>query len=196
MSLTQSHIAERATILAWHGTAPRFGNHVVVLDGARIVGDVSLGDEANIWYNVVARGDINYIRIGATTNIQDNCVLHVGRDEHAPLIIGARVTVGHAARLHGCTIEDETLIGISATVLDGAVVQTHAMVAAGTVVPPRMVVESGTLVAGVPARVIRRLRQEEIDDLAASARRYAGWADEYAAITPGAPPPPAFRSQS
>lgn len=163
------------------------------MDGARVVGDVAIGTDASIWYNAVIRGDVNWVRIGEATNIQDNSVLHVTHDRF-PLSIGDRVTVGHAARLHGCTIEDECLIGIGAVVLDDAVVRTHSMVAAGAVVPPGMVVEGGTLVAGVPARVIRTLRDEEIADLPRSALRYVEYALRHRATLEGSPVPSRFRA--
>ncbi len=175
-----ARIAQGATLRSLGDRRPAVGADVVIMEGVRVVGDVRLGDGVNLWYNTVIRGDVHWVRIGDDTNIQDNSVLHVTHDRF-PLTIGARVTVGHAARLHGCTIEDESLIGIAATVLDGAVVERHAMVAAGAVVVPGTVVESGSLVAGVPARVIRRLRDEEIADLPMSARRYRGYAAEHAA---------------
>lgn len=164
-----------ATVRTYKTLAPRIADDVVILDGVRIVGDVEIGEGSSIWYNSVIRGDVHYVVIGAQTNIQDNSVLHVTHDRF-PLTIGDNVTIGHAARLHGCTIEDETLIGIAATVLDGAIVETHAMVAAGAVVPPGHVVRSGTLVAGVPAKVIRTLTDEEIEDLPRSAERYRKYA--------------------
>lgn len=149
------------------------------MEGVRVVGDVRLSDGVSLWYNTVIRGDVHWVRIGADTNIQDNSVLHVTHDTF-PLLIGERVTVGHAARLHGCTIEDETLIGIAATVLDGAVIRHHSMVAAGAVVPPGMIVETGTLVAGVPARPIRNLREDEVANFTESAARYRAYAREHA----------------
>lgn len=146
-----------------------------IAPGAVVLGQVTVGEWASIWFNCTVRGDVHWISIGEHTNIQDNSVLHVTHDTH-PLCIGARVTCGHAVRLHGCTIEDETLIGIGATVLDGAVVRSGAMVAAGAVVPPGMEVQSGVLVAGVPAKVIRDLRPEERADIPQSAARYVEYA--------------------
>ena len=175
-----ARIAREATLRSLGSRRPVVAEDVVIMEGVRVVGEVHLGRGVSLWYNTVIRGDVHWVRIGEDTNIQDNSVLHVTHDRF-PLSVGSRVTVGHAARLHGCTIEDESLIGIAATVLDGAVVQHHAMVAAGAVVVPGMVVESGTLVAGVPARVIRRLRDEELADLPASARRYRDYAAEHAA---------------
>jgi carbonic anhydrase/acetyltransferase-like protein (isoleucine patch superfamily) len=162
------------TIVPYGDISPTVPESVLVLPGARIIGDVEIGENSSIWYNVVVRGDVNYIRIGSETNIQDGSILHVTRRTH-PLIVGNLVTAGHAVRLHGCTVEDETLIGIGAIVLDGAVVEKHSMVAAGAVVPPGFRVPSGTLVAGVPAKVRRDLRPTEIKDLADHARRYVDY---------------------
>ncbi len=153
---------------------PRIPDSCFLAPGAVVLGQVTLGEQASIWFNCTVRGDVHWIAIGEETNIQDNSVLHVTRDTH-PLFIGARVTCGHAARLHGCTIEDEALIGIGAVVLDGALVRSGSMVAAGAVVPPGMEVPSGMLVAGVPARVIRKLRPEELQDIPHAAARYVAY---------------------
>ncbi len=166
------------SIVAYQGVFPTIPDSVMIAPGARIIGDVVIGERSGIWYNVVIRGDANYIRIGEETNIQDGSVLHVTHETH-PLVIGSRVTAGHAVRLHGCTIEDETLIGIGAIVLDGAVVEERSMVAAGAVVPPGMRVPTGKLVAGVPARVLRDLSAEELASFEESADRYV----EYARVT-------------
>lgn len=163
------------SIVASQGVFPTIPGSVMIAPGARIIGDVVIGERSSIWYNVVIRGDVNYIRIGEETNIQDGSVFHVTHDTH-PLVIGNRVTVGHGVRLHGCTVEDETLIGIGAIVLDGAVVEERSMVAAGALVPPGMRVPSGKLVAGVPARVRRDLGAEELANFAASASRYVEYA--------------------
>ncbi len=173
-------VSPQATVAAYETASgdllhPRIADDAFVFDGVRIIGDVHIGRGSAVWYNCTIRGDVHWVRIGDETNIQDNSVLHVTHDRF-PLSIGNRVTVGHAARLHGCTVEDETLVGISATVLDGAVIRTHAMVAAGALVPPGMEVATGTLVAGVPAKVIRKLRPEEIADLPRSAGRYREYA--------------------
>lgn len=173
-------ISSSATVRSFGSLAPTIAAEVVVLDGVRVIGDVTLATGVSLWYNTVVRGDVNWVRIGSDTNVQDNSVLHVTHDRY-PLLIGERVTVGHAARLHGCTIHDESLIGIAATVLDTAVVESHAIVAAGAVVPPGMVVRSGTLVAGVPAKVIRPLRDDEISYLPESAARYRKYAASHAA---------------
>ncbi len=166
-----------STILPYGELLPQIDQSVFVAPGAVVVGDVTIGQDSSVWFNAVIRGDVNFIRIGVKTNIQDNCTLHVTHDTH-PLVIGNMVTVGHAVTLHGCTVEDLSLIGIGAVVLDGALIETNSFVAAGALVPPGMTVKSGTLVAGVPARVIRELRPEEIADLPASANRYVANAAE------------------
>lgn len=163
------------TILSYEGKTPALADDVFVAPGACVIGDVSIGRGSSIWFNTTVRGDVHFIRIGASTNIQDNSTLHVTHDTH-PLVVGNRVTCGHGVTLHGCTVEDESLIGIGAIVLDGAVVESGAMVAAGALVPPGMVVPAGVLVAGIPARPLRDLRDEERESLAASANRYVEYA--------------------
>ncbi|MFP4112906.1 MAG: gamma carbonic anhydrase family protein [Spirochaetota bacterium] len=164
------------------GRVYRYGTHepdihesVFLAPGAIVIGNVTIGPRASVWFNTTVRGDVHSIEIGEETNVQDNSTLHVTHDTH-PLVIGARVTCGHGVKLHGCTIGDESLIGIGAIVLDGAVVEPGSMVAAGALIPPGMVVKSGTLVAGVPAKTIRSLRPAEREDLAASAARYVEYA--------------------
>jgi carbonic anhydrase/acetyltransferase-like protein (isoleucine patch superfamily) len=168
-----------ATIRSYRDLHPQIHESVVVLDGVRIIGDVTIGSGSSVWYNAVIRGDVHTVAIGVDTNIQDNSVLHVTHDRFS-LTIGDRVTVGHAARIHGCVVEDETLIGIGAIVLDGAIIKRHAMVAAGAVVTPGTIVESGVLVAGVPAKPIRSLTDREIEDLPRSAERYRNYALQHA----------------
>jgi len=126
-----------------------------IAPNATVLGDVTIGDEASIWYGCVVRGDTDKIRIGAQTNIQDLTMVHV--DEGVPCTIGARVGVGHRAIIHGCTIEDECLIGMGAVILNRAVIGTGSVVAAGAVVPEGMLVPPGSLVMGVPGRVVRQV---------------------------------------
>ncbi len=159
----------------YRGASPKIPRSVFVAPGAVVIGSVTIGENSSVWFNCTVRGDVAPISVGSDTNIQDNSVLHVTH-ETGPLVIGNRVTAGHGATLHACTIEDEVLIGMGAIVLDGAVIESHAVVAAGALVPPGLRVHSGTLVGGIPARVIRPLRREEIDDLAASAARYVEYA--------------------
>lgn len=144
----------KAMIYEYKGIRPTLGQGVFLAPGVVLLGDITIGDYANIWFYTVARGDVNFIKIGSQTNIQDHCTLHVTSDNY-PLIIGANVVVGHRAVLHGCVIEDNALVGIGALVLDGARVEEGAIVGAGAVVSPGSVVKSNTLVVGVPARPTR-----------------------------------------
>ena len=127
-----------------------------IAPGAVVIGDVTLGEDASIWYQATVRGDINWIRIGRRTNIQDGCVLHVDSGEW-PTLVGDEVTVGHRAILHGCTVEDRCLIGMGAIVLNGAVIGAGSIVAAGAVVLEGRRIPSRSLVAGIPAKVVRTL---------------------------------------
>jgi carbonic anhydrase/acetyltransferase-like protein (isoleucine patch superfamily) len=154
---------------------PTIHSTAFLAPGAKIVGDVQIGAEASVWFNTVVRGDVNYVKIGARTNVQDCSMLHVTRETH-PLVIGEGCTIGHSVKLHGCVLEDECLIGIGAIVLDGAVVEKHATVAAGAVVTPGARIPSGTIAAGVPAKPLRDLTPEEMGDLPASAERYVKFA--------------------
>lgn len=160
---------------------PRLGRNVFLAPSAVITGDVELGEDVSFWFHTVARGDVNHIRIGARTNVQDGSVLHVTH-ERFPLAIGAGVVIGHGAIVHGCTLEDGALIGIGARVLDGAVVETGAQVGAGAIVTPGMRVPAGHLVMGIPARVKRELSEEERRAIGEIVDRYAALKEEYRAV--------------
>lgn len=151
----------------FNGVTPKIHETAFVAETAAVIGNVEIGPKSSIWYGVVIRGDMNYIHIGANTNIQDGTVIHVDSEgEHwngLPTLIGDNVTVGHRVMLHACTLEDNSFVGMSATVLDGAVVESGAMVAAGALVTPGKRVLKGQLWGGVPARYMRDLRQEEKD---------------------------------
>lgn len=158
-------------------TVPQLAASAYVDDTALVIGDVTLEADVSLWPKVVARGDVNSIHVGARSNIQDGTILHVSHDsEFAPggfaLHIGADITVGHQAILHGCTVEDRCLIGMAATVMDGAVIQSGAIVGAGSLVPPGRTLEGGYLWVGSPARKVRPLRPEEEDFLDYSAAHY------------------------
>jgi len=144
---------------------------VFLASGVKIIGDVKIGQNSSVWYNSVIRGDVHYVKIGEMTNIQDCSMLHVTNGRY-PLSIGNKVTIGHSVKLHGCTLQDLCLIGIGSIVLDGAVVETNSMVAAGAVVKPNFIVPAGKLVAGIPAKIIRDLTDQEINDFEKSALRY------------------------
>ncbi len=151
---------------------PQLAEAVWLAPGCRVIGAVSLAAEVSIWYNAVLRADINNIDIGPRSNIQDNAVIHVVSGPGGGVIIGSEVVVGHNAILHACTIGDQVLVGMGATVLDGAVLESGCIVAAGAVVTPRTRVSAGSLVAGIPAKVIRQLTLEQIADISVQALTY------------------------
>ena len=172
------------TIRAYRDKWPRLGVGVYVDPAAVVIGDVELGDDASIWPFVAVRGDVNFIRIGARTNVQDGAVLHVTHDGPYtpggfPLVIGSDVTIGHGAILHACTVEDACLIGMHATVLDGVRVCRHSMIGAGAMVSPGKVVGEGELWLGNPARCVRKLTDDQIEQLHYSAHHYVRLKNDY-----------------
>ncbi len=144
---------------------PKIDETAFIAENAVIIGDVEIGESASIWYNCVLRGDVNFIRIGARSNIQDGTIIHVSRGERYPMIVEQEVTVGHSATLHGCYIERGSLIGIGAIILDGARIGRNSLIAAGSLVTPNTVIPESSFVLGSPARVKRELSEEEIEDL-------------------------------
>lgn len=164
-------------IYSYNGYEPRVASDVFVAPGVHIIGRVEIGAGSSIWFNTVMRGDINEIKIGCYTNIQDNCVVHV--DSKYPTVIGDYVLVGHKAILHGCTVGSGSLIGMGATLLDGARVGENALVGAGALVREGGDIPAGTLAVGSPARVIRELKPEEIDRIRYVTDIYARRAQEY-----------------
>ena len=165
-------------VRGYEGKEPRFGSRVFVAENAAIIGDVELGNDCSIWYSATLRGDINAIRIGSRTNVQDNCTIHVTHLQW-PTVIGEEVTIGHGAIVHGCTVHRGALIGMGSRVLDGAVVGESALVGAGALVPEGMHVPPRTLVVGVPARVKRPLNEEELTRLDQSWRHYVDYKEKY-----------------
>ena len=168
----------QATIMSYKGIVPKIGKNVLICDGVRIIGDVEIGDDSNVWFNAVLRGDVFPIKIGKRTNIQDGSILHVTTDKFA-LNIGDDVTVGHNAILHGATIGNRCLIGMGAIVLDNAVIEDEAIVAAGSVVKPGMIVPSGMMVGGIPAKIIREVRPDEKKGFIESAEHYREISESY-----------------
>ncbi len=164
-------------IRAYKGIRPTLGPRAWVDASAQVIGDVELGEDASIWMNTVIRGDVNRIRLGARTNVQDNCVLHVTAQH--PTTLAEDVTVGHAVTLHGCTIGRLCLVGIGALVLNGAVVGEESIVAAGALVPEGMVVPPGSVVMGSPAKVRRGVTEKERAGLQGYAERYVGYKESY-----------------
>ena len=141
------------------GRFPRVHPSVFIDDSAQVIGDVEIGEDSSIWMMVVVRGDVHHIRIGRRSNVQDGTVVHVMKDTH-PTLIGDNVTIGHAAVVHGCTIEDQCLIGMGAILLNGCQVGTGSIVAAGSLLPEGMIVPPRSLVMGTPAQVRRPLGEE------------------------------------
>jgi carbonic anhydrase/acetyltransferase-like protein (isoleucine patch superfamily) len=168
---------EEQKIFTYKEFSPKIGKNVFLAPGSKIIGNVEIGDDSSVWYNTVVRGDVHYIKIGKLTNIQDGSVLHVTSNKY-PLNIGNKVTVGHSVNLHGCTIKDLSLISIGAIILDGAIVEEGSMVASGAVVVPNFVVPSGKLAAGIPARIIRELTDEEIKEIENLAFKYKRYSEE------------------
>jgi len=158
--------------------SPQFDESVFIAPSADIIGDVVLGSDSSIWFNTTIRGDVNFIRIGDRTNIQDNASIHV-MNQTGPTRIGNDVTIGHNAMVHGCTIHDRVLIGIHATILDEAVIPSDVIIAAGTLVPPVKKLESGWLYMGSPAKKARRLSDEEIESIKKSAQNYVKYQRTY-----------------
>ncbi len=165
-------------IRGYKGKYPKIGKNVFIAENAVIIGDVEIGDDCSIWYNVVIRGDVNYIRIGDRTNIQDGTIIHVTHDTH-PTIIGREVTVGHNVMLHGCVIEDRCLIGMSSTIMDGAVIGKESIVGAGALITPNKKVEPRSLWTGAPAKFKRKLTEDEIKWLEKSYKNYIKYKNEY-----------------
>ena len=174
-------------IRSFQGIAPTLGERAYVDAAATVIGDVVLGEDASVWPGTVVRGDVNFVRIGARTNVQDGTIIHVTHDGPYgtpggfATIIGADVTIGHAAVVHACVIEDACLIGMGSTVLDGAVVRRHGFIGAGAVVAPGKVVGEGELWLGNPARCVRTLSDKEIGQLYYSAQHYVRLKDKYLA---------------
>lgn len=167
---------------AWQ---PKMGEHTWIAQSADVIGNVTLGEQCAVWFGCVIRADVHRIEIGNRTNIQDLSMIHVThyknadmRDGH-PTILGNDVTVGHRVMLHGCTIEDACLIGMSATILDGAVIGRESIVGAGSLVTKNKVFPPRSLIMGSPAKVVRTLSDEEVTELYASARRYVDFKEEF-----------------
>ncbi len=167
-------------ILPYKGKLPKIAPDAFIAPGAVIIGDVEIGSKAGVWFGCVIRGDVNHIRIGERTNIQDGTVVHVTRVT-SPTIIGSGVTIGHSVLLHGCTIEDGSFIGMHSTVMDDAVVSVGGMVAAGALVTPRKTVPKGEIWGGNPAKLLREMTQAEKDFIPVSADNYVRLAAEYLA---------------
>jgi len=162
------------------GMSPQLGADCFIAENAVIIGDVVLGDRCSVWYNVVIRGDVHSIRIGNESNVQDGAIIHCTYQK-APTTIGNRVTIGHSAIVHGCTVQDSVLIGMGAKVLDLAVIESNVIVAAGSLVLEKSVLESGFLYAGVPAKKMKPLSEAQIQGIQFYASQYVMYREWYLA---------------
>ncbi len=169
----------RGRILPFEGRHPKLADGVFVAVGAEVIGDVEIGPGSSVWYNCVLRGDVNVIRVGSGTNIQDGTIVHVSRRNHGTFI-GDDVTIGHMALIHGCTLENGSIVGMRATVMDGCVVEAGAMIAAGALLTPGKRVPRGQLWTGSPAAFKRDVTAEESAYFAETARHYAGLGKRHA----------------
>lgn len=177
-------------IRPYGGKSPKFGKRVYVASTATVIGDVEIGDDVSIWPGAVIRADVNHVRIGARSSLQDGVVVHVssgnfrGHPQGFPTIIGQDVTVGHGVILHGCRIEDTALIGMGSIVMDGVNVGRHAFVGAGALVASGKTIGEGELWLGNPARFVRRLTDAEIEALSRGAERYVQLKDQHRLLDP------------
>ncbi len=158
---------------------PKVHDSCFIADSAEIIGKVTLKENVNIWFNAVLRGDVNTIDVGANTNIQDNCVVHVNGSVPIPTIIGENCTIGHSAIIHACTIGNNVLIGMGAIILDGAVIEDNVIIGAGALIPPGKKIPKNSLVVGSPGKVVRQLSEKEVKELEESAEHYVSLAKEY-----------------
>lgn len=167
-----------ALIIPVRGIAPKFGKECFLAQNATIVGEVEMGDYCSVWFNAVVRGDVNYIRIGNYTNIQDGAIIHCTYQK-APTEIGSYVSIAHHAVVHGCTVEDNVLIGMGAIVMDHAIVKSGSVIAAGAVVLANTIVESGSVYAGIPAKKVKNVDENLKEVFERTAKNYIKYAKWY-----------------
>ena len=168
----------RAMIKPFGNLSPRIHETAFITDDAIVIGDVEIGEDASVWFGSVVRGDVNYIRIGGRTNIQDATVIHVSSKDH-PTVLEDEITVGHRVTLHGCYVERGSLIGIGAIILDGARIGAKSLVAAGSLITPGTIIPAGSLVMGAPAKVKRELTDDELSKLDLSWQNYVELSRRY-----------------
>jgi carbonic anhydrase/acetyltransferase-like protein (isoleucine patch superfamily) len=165
-------------IRTFQGIKPMVPKSCFVEETAVVIGDVVMGEDCSVWFNAVIRGDVNYIRIGNRTNVQDLCMLHVTHDTH-PLLIGSDVTIGHHVVLHGCTVQDRVLVGMGAIIMDAAVIGEDSVVGAGALVVEGTIVPPKSLILGSPAKVKRQVTVKELAWVKESAENYVRYAGQY-----------------
>ena len=153
-----------ALIKSVRGFTPVFGKNIYLAETATVIGEVTMGDDCSVWFNAVVRGDVHWIRIGNKVNIQDGAIIHCTYQK-APTTIGNNVSIGHNAIVHGCTLEDNVLVGMGAIVMDHVVVEKNSLIAAGSVVLENTIVESGTIYAGVPAKKVKEISPEHFEQI-------------------------------
>jgi len=179
------------SLLAFDGNVPRIDPAAFVAPGARLIGDVEIGPEASVWYNCVLRGDMNRIRIGARSNVQDGTVIHVdpprpgGPEAGFPCLIGEDVLIGHMAMVHGCMLHDRAFVGLGAIVMDGCVIEGDAMLAAGAMLTQGKRIPTGQLWAGRPAKYVRELRPDDLEGMRLGVAHYVALARRHAAALSG-----------
>jgi len=170
-----------ALVKSIKGKSPVWGENCYLAENATIIGDVVMGKDCSLWFNAVVRGDVHYIKIGDQVNVQDGAVIHCTYQKH-PTVIGNKVSIGHNALVHGCTVHDNVLIGMGAIVMDNCVVHSNSIIAAGAVVLENTVVESGCIYAGVPAKKVKELNKEQtsrlIEGIANNYVKYASWLED------------------
>lgn len=170
MMLLEYFLTERSIQMTTTFKTPQLGKDVFVAQGAILRGDITIGDNSSIWFNAVVRADMAPIQIGKETNVQDNCVLHV--DDGAALCIGDKVTIGHGAIVHGCTVGDNTLIGMGAIILNHAVIGKNCIIGAGALITQNTIIPDNSLVIGSPGKVKRVLTSDEIEEISDNAAHY------------------------
>lgn len=172
---------ERGACHPYKGKMPEIADDVFLAPGSHVIGDVTIGAGSSIWFNCVLRGDVNYIRIGKGTNLQDGTIVHVNGGG-TPTVIGDNVLVGHMVMLHGCELQDNAFVGMNAVILDGCVVEGGALIAAGALLPPGKVARKGEMWAGWPAKPLREVTERDIAMMTRGAPHYAEQAQVYRAI--------------
>ena len=166
-------------IIAYQDVLPTIAPDVFVASTAVIIGDTHIGAESSIWHHVTIRGDVNYIRIGERTNVQDGTVIHVNRAKNGQTVIGSDITIGHMALIHNCELQDKSFVGMKAMVMDGAVIESYGMLAAGAVLTPGKIIRSRELWMGTPARFVRHMTDEDLKRMSDNSEEYRVLAKKY-----------------